>query len=51
LVKIKYHPYFWLPLSPDSVKWKVTHPGKNDFLINPWYKIAGKRSENYDMSF
>ncbi len=43
----QYHSYFGLPLPllPDSVKWKVAHPGKNNFLINSWYKIAGKRSE------
>ena len=46
----KSHPYMWLPLSPDTVKWKIAHPEDKDALINPWDNIAGKRSENYDIS-
>lgn len=41
------HSYLFLPVSPDTAKWRLAHPDRLDVEINKWSEIAGKRSSNY----
>lgn len=43
----KNHAYLSMPVSPDTAKWRLAHPNREDVAINKWSDIAGKRGSNY----